>query len=64
MAGEEGFEPPSMVLETIALPLNYSPLFLEHYYFTIMPQYCQLLINTFYFATSEALVSRITFTLI
>ena len=23
--GEEGFEPPSAVLETVALPLNYSP---------------------------------------
>ena len=25
-AGEEGLEPPSTVLETAALPLNYSPL--------------------------------------
>ena len=24
-AGEEGFEPPLTVLETVALPLNYSP---------------------------------------
>ena len=24
-AGEEGLEPPSTVLETVALPLNYSP---------------------------------------
>ena len=26
-AGEEGLEPPSTVLETAALPLNYSPVF-------------------------------------
>ena len=26
-AGEEGLEPPSTVLETAALPLNYSPIF-------------------------------------
>ena len=25
-AGEEGLEPPFTVLETVALPLNYSPL--------------------------------------
>lgn len=25
--GEEGLEPPSTVLETAALPLNYSPMF-------------------------------------
>ena len=27
ITGEEGLEPPSTVLETAALPLNYSPLY-------------------------------------
>ena len=29
--GEEGFEPPLTVLETVALPLNYSPTYLCMY---------------------------------
>ena len=45
-AGEEGLEPPSTVLETAALPLNYSPVYhcesLALKYTSIEQKKCQL----------------------
>ena len=40
-AGEEGLEPPFTVLETVALPLNYSPLMRNFR----MPEYNTILID-------------------
>ncbi len=45
LAGVEGIEPSSGVLETLILPMNYTPIFVIN--FTINFCYCQS--KTFYF---------------